>query len=199
MLSQWKLVLSAAVMFSPFFGCKSGSGNASESGSIQEKTTTSNNAAKPAGFAPIRIDAGGGAPVTDASGQPWAADTGFTGGDSVDRGEIEIAGTDNPSLYRTEHFGMESFSQQVPNGSYTVKLHFAETYDGAAFEGGRIFDYKVEDQQVSNFDIFKEAKRENTALVKTHNVTVSDGKLDITFTPKENNPAINAIEILPAK
>jgi hypothetical protein len=29
-------------------------------------------------------------------------------------------------------------------------------------------------------------------------VEVTDGKLDISFTPKEENPEINGIEILPA-
>ena len=215
-------VLSAAVALAGFAGpgCRSGGGGST---SVLETTPTAAAAkadtavattarpARPAGpavragpaapVAPslptIRIDAGAEQPTTDAAGNAWAADTGFTGGDIVDRGDVEIAGTDAPALYRTERYGMEAFAQPLPSGTYTVKLHFAETYDGVAFEGGRVFHYSVEGHEVRNFDVFKEAKRENTALVRSHTVEVTDGSLDVTFAPVENNPVINAIEVLP--
>ena len=37
-----------------------------------------------------------------------------------------------------------------------------------------------------------------SALVITVEVDIKDGALDIAFTPKVENPEINAIEILPA-
>ena len=48
---------------------------------------------------------------------------------------MPIANTKDPSLYRTEHYDMTSFSENVPNGKYTVKLHFAETYEGITGAG----------------------------------------------------------------
>ena len=35
------------------------------------------------------------------------------------------------------------------------------------------------------------------AYIETVNVDVTNGKLDITFTPKVQNPEINGIEIIP--
>ena len=36
----------------------------------------------------------------------------------VDRGNIQIANTRNPAMYRTEHWGMNVFSTPVPNGRF---------------------------------------------------------------------------------
>lgn len=146
----------------------------------------------------IRIDAGSDKPWTDPQGNVWAAETGFEGGGSVDRGPIEIVGTDKPDIYRTERYGMESFSVATANGKYTVKLHFAETFSGVSGPGERVFGVKVEDKDLGKVDVFKEAGAANKALVKSVEVNVMDGKLDIVFTADTQNPEINAIEIIPA-
>jgi len=145
----------------------------------------------------IRINAGATAPWTDASGNTWLADQGFEGGKMVDRGSIEIAGTTMPNIYRSEHYGMKSFSQAVPNGAYTVKLHFAETFSRITTKGQRVFSVKVEDQEIKDLDVVTKAGAPKTALVETVKVNVSDGKLDIVFTPGVQSPEINGIEILP--
>lgn len=146
----------------------------------------------------IRIRAGATAKHTDENGVAWLAEQGFVGGDTVDRGEIPIANTKTPSLYRTEHYGMDSFSQAVANGKYTVILHFAETYDGIAGVGNRVFTYKVEDKEFKDFDITAKAGGDFRALVETVAVEVKDGKLNIAFTNQVENCVINAIEIIPA-
>ncbi len=147
----------------------------------------------------IRIDAGATAPFTDKSGNVWMADKGFTEGDGdvVDRGDIKIENTDMPQLYRTEHFGMTAFSTALPNGKYLVKLHFAETFDGITGPGERVFSIKVEDKELKDIDVFKEAGGLNKALVKSVPVEVKDGKLDITFIANVQSPEINGIEIIP--
>jgi hypothetical protein len=76
-------------------------------------------------------------------------------------------------------------------------LHFAETYREITQSGQRVFTIKVEDQEIRNLDIFKEAGGSAKALVKTVPVTVGDGKLDIAFTFGEQHPEINGIEIIP--
>jgi hypothetical protein len=83
----------------------------------------------------IRIKAGLSTPCTDSNGNTWLADQGFTGGDVVERPDLEIANTKDPVLYRAEHYSMNSFSHPLPNGKYVVKLHFAETYDGVEGPG----------------------------------------------------------------
>jgi hypothetical protein len=145
----------------------------------------------------IRIDAGSTKPFADADGNTWQPDSGFSGGGMVDRGNIQIANTRNPAIYRTEHWGMNVFSMTLKNGRYNVILHFAETYPEITAAGQRVFTVKVEDQEIKDLDVFKEAGGAAKALVKTVPVTISDGKLDITFTFGEQNPEINGIEIIP--
>ena len=146
----------------------------------------------------IRIDAGATDPYTDSEGNVWLPDQGFADGDTVDRGnDVQIANTKDPAIYRTEHYGMTSFSQKLPNGKYTVKLHFAETYEGITASGQRVFTFNVGGHEFKGFDVFAKAGGARRAYVETVNVEVTDGKLDITFTPEVDNPEINGIEIIP--
>jgi endoglucanase len=147
-------------------------------------------------FQPIRINAGATTTNTDAQGRTWLADTGFTGGNVIDRGALAIANTNIPAVYRTEHYGMTSFTQAVPNGDYTVVLHFAETFDGVTAKGERVFGVDVNGKKLDNLDVFAEAGGLNKALVKTLPVTVTDGKITIKFLANVQNPEINGIEIL---
>jgi hypothetical protein len=95
---------------------------------------------------------------------------------------------------------MTGWSGDVPNGTYTVKLYFCETFEDITAEGQRVFNVKVGDQELKNFDIFKEAGGADKPLIKTFkNVVVTDGKLKITFEAGEQSPEINGIEIIPQK
>jgi hypothetical protein len=146
----------------------------------------------------IRIAAGSEKKIKDSEGNEWEAAKGFADGDIVDRGNIKIENTKIPEVYRNERWGMSSFSIPVPNGKYTVKLHFAETYDDLTEAGQRVFDVKVMDKELKNLDVFKESGGQKKALVKTFNVEVKDGKLTIKFDKQDekNNPEINGIEII---
>jgi endoglucanase len=146
----------------------------------------------------IRIDAGATTNFTDPSGNVWLSDQGFTGGDTVARADdLQIANTQNPAIYRTEHYDMTAFSWPVPNGKYTVKLHFAETYDGITGPGQRVFSFNVEGQEIKDFDVWAKTGGGQRAYVETVNVNVTDGKLDITFAPTVQSPEINGVEIIP--
>lgn len=154
----------------------------------------------PAPAAPvIRINAGSSTATLDAGKHTWLPDQGFVGGDTVDRGnDVTIANTQDPAIYRTERFSMSSFSQKLPNGKYTVKLHFAETFEGVTAPGERVFSFNVEGREFKDFDVFAKAGGTNKAYVETVNVEVKDGQLDIVFTSQIENPEINGIEIIPA-
>jgi hypothetical protein len=145
---------------------------------------------------PIRVEAGGGTHFIDHNGDTWLSDRAFTGGSMVDRGNIAIANTLDPNIYQTERYGMTSFAYNVPNGTYTVKLHFAETYFNAA--NMRIFNVNVEGTAINGLDVWTQAGGQNKALVKTVTVNVADGILTINFTAITNSPEINGIEIIPA-
>jgi len=146
----------------------------------------------------IRIKAGLASPLTDAEGNVWLADQGFADGETTERAaDIQIANTTSPGLYRSERYLMTAFSYPLPSGKYTVKLHFAETYEGIAGPGDRVFSFNVEGQDFKDFDVWVKAGGSLRAYIETVNVEVTDGKLDISFTSKVENPEINGIEILP--
>ena len=146
----------------------------------------------------VRIKTGITAPLTDEAGVVWQADTGFADGDTISRPDLTIANTKTPSVYRAERYGMSAFHWKLPNGKYTVKLHFAETYEGIDGAGQRVFSFKVEGVEFKDFDVFKKSGGALHAYVETVAVEVTDGSLDITFTSQVENPEINALEIIPA-
>ena len=93
---------------------------------------------------------------------------------------------------------MEGYKFTIPNGKYTVRLFFAETYDGITAEGERVFSVSINGKTVLNdFDPFKEAGGYEKPVVKTiKDVDVTNGQLDIGFIMNIQNPEINGIEII---
>lgn len=147
----------------------------------------------------VRINAGGYEPYTDSSGNVWQPDQGFADGSTIERdASLEIAGTKDPELFLTEHYGMTAFSCKVPNGKYTAKLYFAETFDGIYGEGERVFSFAVHGREFKDFDVWAKAGGANRAYIETVPVDVLNGEFKITFTSQIENPMINAIELLPA-
>jgi hypothetical protein len=146
----------------------------------------------------IRINAGATTRTTDNAGNVWEADKGFADGDTVEReADVKITNTADPFIYRTEHFGMTSFSVPVANGKYTVKLHFAETSATITSAGTRVFSVNVEGHELKDIDVWKKTGGRERAYVETVPVEVTNGKLEIKFTASEQKPEINGIEILP--
>jgi hypothetical protein len=146
---------------------------------------------------PIRIKAGSTTPVTNHEGQVFLAEQGFEEGDTVERPDIQIANTDSPQLYRSEHYLMKAFKCAVPNGKYTAKLHFAETFEGIGGPGDRVFTFNVQGKEFKNFDVWVKAGGFLKAYIESVDVEVTNGQFEITFTPVQENPQICAIEILP--
>jgi|GEM_PF-492148 len=163
----------------------------------------------PAGGVVVRLNAGGAATTLD--GQSWAADQYFNGGKSYTNRQItEIGATTADGLYLTERStrnNLATFSYAIPvpaNGSYRVRLHFAETYwgapgGGAGGAGKRVFSANLEGGPVelANYDIFADVGP-MVAVVKEYTVTVSDGQLNIAFSAATYKATVNAIEVLAA-
>lgn len=138
-----------------------------------------------------------GGPVVTFSGQTWAADKNFSGGSTYSYGSTAIANTTNDAIYQTERFGNFNYAVPVTNGSYTVKLHFAECFFSSS--NSRKFNVNIENSQgtLTNYDIYAQAGL-NAAKVETFsNVNVTDGTLNITFTSVTDNAKVCAIEIVP--
>jgi hypothetical protein len=170
-------------------------------------TQTGPSTTKPAldGRPTIRIAAGCDAPVKDANGVTWAADSGAVDGQTIQRPDQIIKGTKIPEIYHNERYQMTAYSFAVPNGKYKVNLHFSEDYDGNTTEDARIFDYAIRDgeptgtvlKEVKDFSPWKASKGWGTAYVDSYDATITKGHISITFVQKSENPQINAIEIIP--
>ncbi|MBT3200707.1 MAG: hypothetical protein HN350_12415 [Phycisphaerales bacterium] len=151
------------------------------------------------------VNCGSDAAYVDAAGTTWLADQdkdddiswGAIGGDVVLREEIEIPGTQAPNVYLNERYDMAGYVFTLKPGKYTVRLHFAETYDGIADSGERIFDVSINKKVVlKDFDVFKEAGGANKPVIKEFKGIEVTEKLAIEFEAIEQNPEINGIEIL---
>ena len=122
----------------------------------------------------------------------------------------EIEGTDMDEIYLTERVsadgpmykGPTSYNIPVTNGTYTVKLYFAEIYWGVenpqGFEGGegsRIFDISMEGTAIfTGYDLYKEHGVANAGS-KMYDIEVTDGELNIVLEATVNKPKISAIEV----
>ncbi|MBD0254803.1 MAG: S8 family serine peptidase [Cytophagales bacterium] len=161
---------------------------------------TVNPAVAGAGF---RVNAGGTLFAT-LDARSFVADAYFAGGVVSRATTLGIAGTADDYLYQTGRHGT-SFSYNFPtgNGSYDVVLHFAETYFGSAAPGGtgsRKFHVDLEGvRKLTDYDVFARAGGALRVAQETFRVTVSDGTLNVAFLKgSADNPAVKAIEVLPA-
>ena len=154
----------------------------------------------------IRVDCGAEQPYTDKDGNLWLPDEVKAPGASlappdgmiIGRYELyEVPDVAFPEIFRRERYSMSAYEFNLPNGKYTVRLHFAETFKGIYGEGERVYSFAVQGQKPEkDFDIYKEADGAYKAIQREYKgVEETDDKLRITFTPNVENPAIKGIEI----
>jgi ELWxxDGT repeat protein len=157
----------------------------------------------PAAVGSFRVNAGGNA-FSTIDARPFTADAYFSGGTVSTATTLGIGGTADDYLYQTGRHGA-SFTYNFPtgNGSYDVVLHFAETYFGNTAPGGmgsRKFHVNAEGvRKLTDYDVFARAGGALKVAQETFRVTVSDGTLNLAFLKgTADNPAVKAIEVLPA-
>lgn len=188
----------SSIIFST--GCESSSSKSTAAATPAPAAVVAPAAAPVVARMAIRINAGSSTSTTNADGTVWLADQGFADGETVERPDVQVANAGNDEfVYQSEHYSMSAFSQPVPNGKYTVMLHFAETYEGITDKGQRVFSFNVQGQDFKDLDVFDKAGGPLHAYVVTVPVEVTNGKLDITFTSNIENPEINGIEIISAQ
>ena len=144
----------------------------------------------------LQISAGGPATGT------WVADEDFNGGGtSGTTNAISTTGVTNPapqSVYQHNRYGNFTYAVPgyTPGATYTIRLHFAETYWTTA--GSRTFNVLIDGTQVlTNFDIFATAGGADKAVVEQFTETVpSNGVFTIQFVTVKDNAQVNGIEIL---
>ncbi|MEU6310974.1 S8 family serine peptidase [Streptomyces sp. NPDC047014] len=151
----------------------------------------------------VALDAGSGYGSTDALGDAWSPDRKYTagsygyqgGGDVVSTGRT-IAGTDEQRLFRNAREGMYEYRfDNVPNGTYTVELGFAEL--SSTKPNKRVFDVLAEGTEVlPSLDISLEAGTYK-ALTRSYTVTVTDGTLNLRFITHKGygKPLLNTLRV----
>lgn len=123
-------------------------------------------------------------------------DAGFSGGQVVDRGKIEIYGTDRPTLYRTERWGLNSYALRLKPGTYDVTVGFAETYDGVKRSGARVFGLRVGGIDLGKVDVFREVGWRRALVKHAFGVVVGEsGELVVEFARDKGDPMVNFIEV----
>lgn len=164
---------------------------------------------EPVGPTLLRINCGGG--EVEYDGVTFLQDQYFDGPtEDYTNPLFTEEDTDVGIIYLTERISDNTkvkgpFSYKIPvtNGTYTVKLHFAEIYWGVdnpeGLEGGvgsRIFNVSMEDTEIfTGYDLYKELGA-GQAGVRMYDIEVTDGELTITFEATVNKPKVSAIEVL---
>ena len=147
-----------------------------------------------------RIKGGADASITIA-GKVWESDKNYRKGSIKLDSQVQpgpISATDQDLLYQTYLSAATNLAEtreEIPlsNGSYYVRLHFAENY--FASTNSRVFNISIEGQtRLTGFDIHKEVGY-RSALVKDFATSVSDGILTLKFNPTVNRVALCGIEI----
>ena len=87
---------------------------------------------------------------------------------------------------RSGNFPVWSYNIDVPDGEYLVDLYFAEIFHGVQNTnnpaGLRTFDLEIEGTLVlDDYDIISDAGASATEVLKTYQVTVTDGQLNLDF------------------
>ena len=107
--------------------------------------------------------------------------------------DLPVAGTLEEEVFQTVRHKAFAYRAEVPRpGRYGVELLFAEFWRNP---GERVFEVAVEGVDVGETDIARDAGAA-TALVRSVEVDVTDGVLDVTFTPvTDDNPMINGLAV----
>ncbi len=181
------------------------------------KSVTANFVPLPAGMACYRVNAGGptldmvpdpdflGLPYSNLSAIPGLTVAGVTNQSSTTEA-IDMSGVVaglpmelfQTTLYRQDD-GSMTYDFAVPDGSYEVRLHWAEHATTVDSAGDRVFDVFIEGVEVlPNYDIWAATGGRYIAVTEIVPATVNDGVLNLAITVDVSVAIIRGIEIVPA-
>lgn len=151
----------------------------------------------PSNLFELRINSGDQGEIQTSIGT-FIDDTGYYNiGDTLNTNEA-IANTTDDNLYQSERWAQDFTytSLTIPNGTYTVKLHFAELYWTST--GVRIFDVFINNVLFLNdYDIIAVTGGNFIAVIEEkNNVDVSGGVIDVRFVSSKDNAKLSGIEII---
>ncbi|MFG1707276.1 S8 family serine peptidase [Nonomuraea sp. M3C6] len=150
----------------------------------------------------VAIDVGGTRSLTDSAGDTWTPDKKYAAGsygyltnqNRTQSTSKTIKGTADQALFRTARESMLEYRfDNVPAGTYTVELDFAEVQNTQM--GKRVFDVLVEGQlAIPALDLALEAGT-YTAVTRQYTVKVSDGQLNVRFATRQGSTIVNGVRI----
>jgi len=145
---------------------------------------------------PVRILCGSG-PYWQGAEATWLGDSYFRGGIGI-RHIVNIETADDPNLYVGERYGNFAYAIPVADGTYRLKLRFAEFVFGSGDVGRRVFDVNCNGVVLlKDFDILHDAGGARRAVSRTFRGLKpnAQGKLLISFVPSKNYASVSAIEV----
>lgn len=131
----------------------------------------------------------------DKYGNLYEAASGFHGGwnDTPYQEGYDIWNTSDDRMYYHAREGMTGWSTPLPNGTYDVTLKMRDTH--GATRATRVFDVAAEGAtRLTQIDI-AERVGYRTALDRTFQVEVRDGRLDVSFVPRRGVAIVSGIVI----
>jgi hypothetical protein len=150
-----------------------------------------------------RVNVGGAAYVSPSSGAFFLSDMPVSGSLTTSGGMNRttgalVGGTSDPALYADEKVGYFTENIIIPNGTYDVRLHFAETQGYKP--GRRVFHVDVLESPAIDLPYLDVAALagQNTALVRTiFNVTTIAPVIRVRTTAFLGDPILAAVEVIP--
>jgi len=145
----------------------------------------------------------GGPEVTTADGKVWSKDRFFGWAKAVvipeDVPQPEIEGTADDLLYTSMRFFFDDvtttwYQIPIPNGRYTVRLHFAEI-ESEKVAGERVFNVALEKHLVLPDHDIAACVGLATADIHSFEADVKDGWLDLRLFDLDDFSVISALEV----
>jgi len=122
---------------------------------------------------------------------------------AVERSRAGLHGSEDVELFATEAYKLSFYRFDVKPGAYTLKLYLKVGYEPGARPGVFVFNVALEGKPVlSKYDVFEACGKDfnGVKIVEFKDVAVTDGVLDIEFSPSGSDPSVtlcNAIEVIP--
>ena len=144
---------------------------------------------------PCAVNVGGEQTGSFLADQEWSENVeyGYWMGDVRNYNNREVSNADNDQIYATERKGLITYKIRVPDGTYNVKLLFAENNSNQI--GERTFDIVIEDEVAADDLDIKALAGSNTEYVLEKEVEINDEVIDIYFAGQTDSAFVNAIEI----
>lgn len=144
---------------------------------------------------------------TSSTGHRYGSDNFFTGGDGTplkldgfwgglfNTVVANVADANDKMLWASVRRGSFSYDVPLANGSYAVTLGFLEPSTTATL-GSRVFSVDANGvNQIASLDVLSAAGAHSTAITRTFNVAVSNGKLKLDFKPSVGEAVVSNIAI----